>query len=75
MRVQHQCQKEADTKSHFILNGEINEVGIHQNPIRRSQGGVVLEEERRRNIWPEDNINQKGFMFHQSITEQRHTKR
>ena len=30
----------------FVLDGEIDEVGINQNPIRRSQGGVVCEEKR-----------------------------
>lgn len=41
-----------DSKTHFILNGEIDKVGIDQHSIRGSQGSVILEEEGRRNIRP-----------------------
>ena len=33
--------------THFILDREIDEVGIYQNPIWRSQRGVVIEEKCR----------------------------
>lgn len=38
--------------THLILNREIDEVSIDQNPVRRPQSSVVFEEKRRRNIWP-----------------------
>ena len=28
----------------FILEAEVNKVGIHQNAVGRSQGGIVLKE-------------------------------
>ena len=30
----------------FVLDGEIDEVSINQNPIWRSQEGIVCEEKR-----------------------------
>ena len=43
-----ECMTEGKGNTYFILNGEIDEVGIHQNSIWRSQLSVVLEKERRR---------------------------
>lgn len=34
--------------TYFILDGEIDEVGIHQNTIRGSQRSIVLKEKSRR---------------------------
>ena len=31
----------------LVLDAEVDEVGVHQNAVRRAQRGVVLEEKRR----------------------------
>lgn len=40
-------------KAYFILDGEVDKVGIHQNPVRWPQSGVVFEKKGRRNIGPD----------------------
>ena len=41
---------------YFVLDGEVNEVGVDEDVVRRAEVGVVLEEQRRRRLRSEKRV-------------------
>jgi hypothetical protein len=39
-------------RTDLVLDGEIDEVGVHNNPVRRPERHVVAEEQRRGDLRP-----------------------